>query len=171
MLLAVAAILRNRLIVVESVAAAKLYMESSTKSGYKLCIAYTDFTQHHSLISKGVYSKVLCTQPTVKFQQENGDKINALHMASTIGTILSRAGGVTLESFHDKLSKADGRPRSMFVPVSMPPAFLKHIKSASRRALGPHMDSHERSGIEFQMRMIGARADTSQQISLQKAWK
>ena len=24
------------------------------------------------------------------------------------------------------------------------------------------MDSHERSGIEFQMRMIGARADTSQ---------
>ena len=32
MLLAVASILRNRLIVVESVAAAKLYMESSTKS-------------------------------------------------------------------------------------------------------------------------------------------
>ena len=162
MLLATAAILRNRLIVVESVAAAKLYMESSTKSGYKCRIAYTDFTQHHSLISKGVYSKVLCTQPTVKFQQEYGDKINALPMTSIIGTILSRAGGVTLESFHEKLSKAYGRPRSMFVPVSMPPAFLKHIKSASRRALGPHMDSHERSGIEFQMRMIGARADTSQ---------
>ena len=74
----------------------------------------------------------------------------------------AESGGVTLESFHEKLSKAYGRPRSMFVPVSMPPAFLKHIKSASRRALGPHMDSHERSGIEFQMRMIGARADASQ---------
>ena len=134
MFLAVAAILRNRLIVVESVAAAKLYMESATKSGYKCRIAYTDFTQHHSLISKGVYSKVLCTQPTVKFQQECGNKIKALPMTSIIESC-----GVTLESFHEKLSKAYGRPRSMFVPVSMPPAFLKHIKSASRRSCGfPH---------------------------------
>ena len=44
----------------------------------------------------------------------------------------------------------------------MPASILKHIKSASRRALGANVDSHERSGIEFQMRMIGARADTSQ---------
>ena len=154
MLLATAAILRNRLSVVESVAAAKLYMESSAKSGYKCRIAYTDFTQHPSFVFKGLYSKVLCTKPTVKFQQEYGDKINALPMRPIIRTILSRAGGVTFESFHEKLSKAYGRPRSMFVPVSMPPAFLKHIKSASRRALGPHMDSHDRSGIEFQMRRI-----------------
>ena len=59
MLLAAAEILRHRLIVVESVAAAKLYMESSTKAGYKCRIAYTDFTQHQSLVSKGAYSKVL----------------------------------------------------------------------------------------------------------------
>ena len=63
-----------------------------------------------------------------------------------------------MEAFSDKLSKTFGRPRSMFVPVSMPPAFLKHIKSASRRALGPNIDTQERSGIEFSMRMIGARA-------------
>jgi len=138
MLLAAAAILRNRLIVVESVATAKLYMESSTKSGYKCRIGYPEFTQHHNLISKGVYSKVLCTQPTVKFQQEYGDKINALPMTSIIGTILSRAGGVTLESFHEKLSKAYGRPQSMFVPVSMPPAFLKHIVCIEARLGAPH---------------------------------
>ena len=95
MLLAVASLPRNRLIVVESVAAAKLYMESSTKSEYKCRVAYTDFTQQHSLTSKGVYSKVLCAQPTVKLQQVYGDNINALPMTSIIGTILSRSGGVT----------------------------------------------------------------------------
>ena len=139
MLLAAAAILRNRLIVVESVAAAKLYMESSTKSEYKCRVAYTDFTQQHSLISKGVYSKVLCAQPTVKLQQVYGDNINALPMTSIIGTILSRTGGVTLESCHEKLSKAYGRPRSMFVPVSMPPAFPEAHQVCIEARLGaPH---------------------------------
>ena len=66
MLLAAAAVLRNCFVLVESVAAAKLDMESSTKSGYTCRIAYTDCTQHHNLISKGVYSRFLCTQPTVK---------------------------------------------------------------------------------------------------------
>jgi pyruvate/2-oxoglutarate dehydrogenase complex dihydrolipoamide acyltransferase (E2) component len=59
MFLAAATILRNRLIVVESVATAKLYMESSTKSGYKCRTAYTDFTQHRSLISRA-YTQRSC---------------------------------------------------------------------------------------------------------------
>ena len=78
-------------------------------------------------------------------------------MTSIIGSVITRSGGVNLEAFGERLSKFFGRPRSMFVPVAMPPAFLKHIKSASRRALGPNIDMQERSGIEFSMRMIGAR--------------
>ena len=157
-LLAAASILRSRVVVVDSMAAAKLYMESSTKEGYKVRICYTDFTQHPSLVSQGQYSKVLCVQPNAKFQQELAEKVLAMPMTPIIGSVLSRAGGVTLESFNEKLGSAYGRPRSMFVPVAMPPSFLKHIKSASRRALGPHIDVNERSGIEFSMRMVGARS-------------
>ena len=134
-----------------------MYMESSTKDGYKCRCAFTDFTQHASLVSRGAYSKVLSTQPTPTFQQDLAQKVNTLPMTSIIGSIITRSGGVNLEAFSDKLSKSFGRPRSMFVPVAMPPAFLKHIKSASRRALGPNIDTQERSGIEFSMRMIGAR--------------
>lgn len=161
MMLAAAAIIRTRLVIVESSAAAKLYMESSSKAGFKCRVAYADFTQHASLVAKGAYSKVLCTQPSAIFQKELADKVVALPMTPIIGSVLTRAGGVSLDAFHEKVSQSYGRPRSMFVPVSMPPSFLKHIKSASRRALGPHVDSLERSGIEFQMRMIGAKTDSA----------
>lgn len=159
---AAAAILRNRLVIVESPLAAKLYMESASKSGFRCRIAHVDFTQHASLVAKGALSKVLCTQPSASLQKEPADKILGLPMTSIIGTTLVRSGGVTLEAFIEKLSSSYGRPRSMFVSISMPPSFLKHIKSASKCALGPLMDVHERSGIEYSMRMIGAKSTSTE---------
>ena len=40
---AYAGVLRNRLVVVDSLASAKLYMESSSKGGLKLRVLYVDF--------------------------------------------------------------------------------------------------------------------------------
>ena len=160
-LLAAAAILRNRLVVVDSLSAAKSFMESSTTSGYKCRIAYCDFTQHASLVSKGSYTKVLCIQPNTRFQESMAQSLLSLPMTSIIGTVLTRSGGVSLEKYNDKMSSAFGRPSSMFVPIAMPAAFLKHIKSATKRALGPHTDMQERSGIEYTMRMIGAKQSSA----------
>ena len=158
---AAAAILRNRLVVVDSFQAAKAYMESSSTSGYKCRITYCDFTQHSSLQSKGSYTKVLCNQPNLKFQETMAQNILMLPMTSIIGTVLTRSGGVGLEKFSDKMSASFGRPSSLFVPVAMPAAYLKHIKSATKRALGPHIDTQERSGIEYSMRMVGAKGANS----------
>jgi hypothetical protein len=82
-------------------------------------------------------------------------------MTSIIGTVLTRSGGVSVEKYNDKMSSAFGRPSSVFVPIAMPAAFLKHIKSATKRALGPHTDMQERSGIEYTMRMIGAKQSSA----------
>ena len=156
-LLAAAAILRNRLVVVDSLASAKAWMESSSKSGYKCRIAYCDWTQCQSLVSKGSFSKVLCTQPSCRFQETMANNILTLPMTSIIGTVLTRSAGVSLEKFHEKMASSFGRPSSLFVPIAMPGAFLKHIKSATKRALGPHIDVQERSGVEYTMRMLGAK--------------
>merc|ERR1712242_250141 len=86
-------------------------------------------------------------------------------MTSLIGTVLSRSGGVSLEKFNEKLATAFGRPSSLFVPVAMPHASLRHIKSATKRALGPHTDVQERSGIEYSMRMIGANQPNAHEVS------
>lgn len=158
-LLAAAAILRNRLVVVDSFQAAKAYMESSSTSGYKCRICYCDLTQHATLQSKGSYTKVLCTQPNPKFQESLAGSILLLPMTSIIGSVVTRSGGVSLEKYNESMSTAFGRPSSLFVPVAMPAAYLKHIKSATKRALGPHTDMQERSGIEYTMRMIGAKSN------------
>ena len=119
-LLAAAAVLRNRLVVVDSFQAAKSFMESSSTSGYKCRVAYVDFTQHGSLVSKGAYTKVLCTQPGARLQEAMAQNVLTLPMTSIIGTVLSRSGGVGLEKFNEKLANAFGRPSSLFVPVAMP---------------------------------------------------
>ena len=119
-LLAAAAVLRNRLVVVDSFQAAKSFMESSSTSGYKCRVAYVDFTQHGSLVSKGTYTKVLCNQPGANVQAAMAQNVLTLPMTSIIGTVLSRSGGVGLEKFNEKLANTFGRPSSMFVPVAMP---------------------------------------------------
>ena len=51
----------------------------------------------------------------------------------------------------------------VFVPIDLPASFEKFLKSAAKRALGPAGDSLERSGVEFQIRTIGARGDEENQ--------
>ena len=48
-------------------------------------------------------------------------------------------------------------PRTLFVPVHVPPEFMRYLRSAAARSLGPKADTMERSGVEFQMRTLGAR--------------
>ena len=43
------------------------------------------------------------------------------------------------------------------MPIDLPGAYERAIKSAARRALGPMLDVQERSGVCFTMRAIGAR--------------
>ena len=45
----------------------------------------------------------------------------------------------------------------VFVPIDVPPAFEKFLKSAAKRALGPSGDARERTGVEYQIRTIGVR--------------
>ena len=61
---AAAEIIRTRLVVVHSTAAAKAYMESCSLDGLRARIVYADFTQFSSVQSKGAWTKILCKQPT-----------------------------------------------------------------------------------------------------------
>ena len=60
---AAAEILRTRLVVVHSAAAAKAYMESSGVEGLRARVVLVDFTQISENQAKGAYSKILSKQP------------------------------------------------------------------------------------------------------------
>ena len=61
---AAAEILRTRLVVVHSAAAAKAYMESSSVEGLRARVVLVDFTQFSENQAKGAYSKILSKQPS-----------------------------------------------------------------------------------------------------------
>ena len=61
---AAAEIIRTRLVVVSSAAAAKAFMETSSKQGLRARIVYMDFTQMAPIQSKGAWTKILCKQPS-----------------------------------------------------------------------------------------------------------
>ena len=154
---AAADVLRHRLVVCESTAAAKLYMESSSNQGLKARVTYIDFTQASKLQTKGSWSKQLCLSPDKAFSTELASKIAALPMTSIVGSALIRSGGAHIENFTEVMKASMPYPRTLFVPIDLPSTLKKHLVSAQKRALGPLADDLERSGVEFTMRTIGAR--------------
>ena len=152
-----AAVLRHRLKVVDSLASAKLFMESSNREGLKARIIYIDLPQHHALLSKGQYTENLIIQPDKKIQEDLANQVLAVPMTPIVGSTLIRPATANMQDYINKIGNKMTPSRTLFVPIDMPPAFEKHLKSGARRALGPTSDSNDRSGVMFSMSCIGAR--------------
>ena len=90
-------------------------------------------------------------------------KLASLPMTPIVGAALIRYGCQSFQFVDCDLASSMLCRSSVFVPIDVPPAFEKFLKSAAKRALGPAGDSLERSGVEFQIRTIGARADEENQ--------
>jgi len=155
-LLANAAVLRHRLTVVDSLASAKLFMESTTKEGLKARCLYIDLPQHNALLSKGRWAKTLLHQPEKKWQEELAQQVLAAPMVPIVGTVVMRTGGVNMWEYHQKIGNKMSQPRTLFVPIDLPPQYEKFVKSGARRALGPISDHNDRSGVMFSMTSVGA---------------
>ncbi len=79
-------------------------------------------------------------------------------MSSISGSMLIRSGSVSIDHFSAEVSDHFPYPRSIFVPIDLPPNYERAVRSAARRALGPVGDIMEKSGVAFVMRCIGARS-------------
>jgi len=157
---AAAELLRHRLTVVDSIAAAKNFMESTAqknKSGMRCRVAFVDITQDGKLQVKGTWSKLLSVQPGKEAQEDMAKKLTCLPMTPIVGSVIIRCGAQTCQFFDFELAKWMPYSSSVFVPIDLPGTYEKFLKSAARRALGPAGDSLERSGVEYQIRTIGAR--------------
>ena len=84
-------------------------------------------------------------------------------MTPIVGSALIRYGSQLPQFFDTDLDKSMPYSSRVFVPIDLPASFEKFLKSAAKRALGPAGDSLERSGVEFQIRTIGARCDEENQ--------
>jgi hypothetical protein len=91
------------------------------------------------------------------FQKEVAANLLTIPLSSISGTLLLRSGQCAIDHFNAEISEEFPYPRVIFVPIDLPAAYERAVKSAARRALGPMGDVLERSGVSFTMRSIGAR--------------
>ena len=91
------------------------------------------------------------------FQKEVAANLLTIPLSSISGTLLLRSGQCAIDHFNAEISEEFPYPRAIFVPIDLPAAYERAVKSAARRALGPIGDVLERSGVAFTMRSIGAR--------------
>ena len=80
------------------------------------------------------------------------------------GCLLARAGQQPIDFFNAEVSDAFPFPFPIFVPIDMPSYYERFVKSAARRALGPQMDTQEKSGVVFAMRCIGLRTSGAEEV-------
>lgn len=151
-------ILRLRTHTFHEFADAKRWMEAN-KDGFRCRIVHLDATQHADFQTRGDTAKHLCHQPSAAQQEALAKGIKQLPMTPITGGVLSRTGGrnISLNDLWAELTNFK-YPRSIFVPIEMSPAWLRIIKSAARRSLGPAVDLRERSGVEFELRSVGGMA-------------
>ena len=154
---AAAVIFRHKVVVVESIQEAKAWMETRTNDKLSCRIVFVDFTQFQSLSSVAEYSKVLNIGAPQAFQEALGDEVRMLPMTPCTGSLLVRVGSHPIDHFNIKASQWMGRERTIFIPIDVPPSYEKYLRSAARRALGLKGDLQERSGVEYQMRILGAK--------------
>ena len=163
---AAAAVLRQRLVVVESMAAAKAWMESCSKDGAKARILYVDWTMLPNLQTSGDWSKLLLKQPSKATQEDVAKKVLSVPSTPITGTLLSRNSRARLDKFFDEVATSYPAryEKTLFVPIELPNKLARAMKSAAARALGPDGDHAEKSGIEFIMRSIGGRGASKDDI-------
>jgi len=163
MLKAALHILRLRLRCFKTPEDAKTWMESH-KDGYRSRLAFVDITQLQNLQVKGEQAKFLCRQPNKDEQIKLGQAVKLLPVTPVTGAVLCRSGGrnIVVQDFWTELNTFK-YPRSMHVPIDLPPVWQRIMKSAARRSLGPSVDMRERSGVELELRTIGGMASTSDQ--------
>ncbi len=158
--IAAAQVLRSRMIVVDSAAAVKSFMESSSKEGLKARVIFVDISQLPELQITGQWAKTITRQPTQQQQKDSAKNVAQIRVTPITGGLLGGAAHTRLDDFFHELYKNYPPPKyekTLFVPIDWPPAYDRAIKSATSRALGPLADREERSGVQFIFRAVGGR--------------
>ena len=163
---AAAAVFRQRVVVCESVAAAKAYMESNSKDGIKSRVCYLDLTMLPNLQASGEWSKLLLKQPSKATQEDLARKVMGLPCTAITGSLLCRSSRARVDKLMDDLScNFPARyEKTLFVPIDVPAKLARALKSAASRALGPDGDHQEKSGVELTLRSVGGRGSLSDDV-------
>ena len=152
---AAVSIYRTRVKVTTSCLETKIYFEKEN-AGVRARLIYGDLTQHAALQTRGEYAKQLNLAPGKTFLKELAEKIVVVPCTPITGQLIMRTGnaGLNMSFFYENIETFKF-PRTIFSPIEVPAAWLRIVRSAARRSLGPSVDLKERSGVEFQLRTIG----------------
>ena len=111
-----AQIIRSRVQIVESLAGAKAFMESSCKEGLRTRVAYVDWNHFGCVQTKGAWSKALCKQPAKEMQKDVGQKLMILPYSPINGTVLIRSGQISIDHFNGELTEQFPYPWAILFP-------------------------------------------------------
>jgi hypothetical protein len=148
-----AGLLRNRLIVSSNVEQLKSYMES-TQGGLVARSIVIDGTMPKNRQS-GDKSRQVCLALNKTQQEELAVAVKKIPATPVLGNVVIRHAGHSIDKLEEMLKNTHSHKRSVVVPVSVPEAAMRYVRSGVRRSNGPTDD--ESSGIDFVIRTIGKR--------------
>ena len=125
-------LLRARLVVVRRVDEAKKYMESGA-TGLVARTIVVDVSMPTTQQSAGM-SRILCKAPPGEFLKQLADDVKRIPASQVVGHVLLRSCHQNVERFHDELATTRCHRRLICVPVTVPSAFLRYIRSAASRS-------------------------------------
>jgi hypothetical protein len=154
-------ILRSRLVVVSSAAAAKKFMET-TEGGLQARTVFVDTTMPHSR-QTGPKSRQQCLPAPLAMQRAWAADVKILPASPIVGHVIARPGASSCEAFCSLLKVTHSHLLKVVVPVAVPQEYQRFVRSGQCRALGPTSD--ESGGVDFWARTIGRRYSAKTQIA------
>ena len=155
-LLAAAAVIRTKLIVVRSAEEAKAWMETHTP-GFtaRTVVVNASMSPDHQT---GAKSKRMCTSPSAKRCEDWAAEIKLLPATPILAHVLVRpCQQPSMYNLYLKLEGTHRHHRTIIVPVQLPVNIQAKVKSGGARCGGPSDDRFERGGVEFAVRSTGWR--------------
>jgi hypothetical protein len=99
--------------------------------------------------------RVLAKEPAEKAQEQLAINLNLIPKTPIIGHALIRLSSCDGYKFLGAISALLPHKRTFLVPISVPGAWQKRIKSGATRCTGPSDETQDRSGVSYIMRTIG----------------
>jgi hypothetical protein len=101
----------------------------------------------------GAKSRLLCFAMAKVAQEEIAKSIKVLPATPVVGNVIIRSGNNSIDALEAGLKNTHSHRRGMVVPVMVPEARMRYMRSGVKRSNGP--DDDDTSGIDFTMRTIG----------------
>ena len=144
------------------------YMQSEKHGGLQARMCLVDFTMWSNCLTSSK-SRLLAKEPSAEVQTTLAGNLKMIPKTPIIGHGLLRFSNCDGYTLLGHIAKTLPHKRFFLVPIAVPGAYQRTMKSGASRCTGPSDETQDRSGVSFFMRTIGhAKGSLNQKMNRKK---